>query len=389
MSKVNVFISYARKDYESALRLHNDLKNLGVTPWLDSEDLLPGEKWETNINKVIKTCTYFIALLSSHSVSKKGFVQKEIKRALDVLDEFPDSTIYLIPARLDDCEPNNEKLQAIHRVDLFPSYEDGLKRILSVLIPDKIDSKITPLPDEFEAKVTPPPDYQYRRITGSKETDHTYFEMVKTRFLETKDAIAKRIVSDFLNEGDSIVLDGGTSLVAVANEIVSRFKLAPITTHFSIMTHNRRAFDILTDGTDLSAYLDVFLAGGLYNRNLNAFFGAHTVAAYTNYFPKVVVIGAVGISSKHGLFCHGNTEELALKQFLSAMPTRDRIIVVDFTKIGVLNGHCFCKPQNLSLNTDRCIIVSNKPDETADKSIKERFANELLSFSSYAAIETI
>ncbi len=41
--------------------------------------------------------------LSKKSVTKSGFVQAEIKYALDVADEQPEGTIFIIPLRLEEC----------------------------------------------------------------------------------------------------------------------------------------------------------------------------------------------------------------------------------------------------------------------------------------------
>ena len=127
--KIKVFISYAREDSEFAIKLYNDLKKIEVIPWIDIEDLLPGEDWEYMITKNIKESSFFIALLSSNSISKRGHVQKELKRAFDLLDEFPPEHIFIIPVRLNECEPLHEKFQPIHWVDSFPSYEKCLKKI--------------------------------------------------------------------------------------------------------------------------------------------------------------------------------------------------------------------------------------------------------------------
>jgi len=55
---------------------------------------------------------------------------------LDILDELPSAEeIFIIPVRLDECEPVEERLQVLHRVDLFASYETGLNQILRVLRP--------------------------------------------------------------------------------------------------------------------------------------------------------------------------------------------------------------------------------------------------------------
>ena len=125
-----VFISYAQEDTDASTRLYNDLKNAGLNPWLDKEDLLPGQSWNLEIKKAIKKSKYFVALFSSKSVQKRGYVQKEFKLALDVFDEFPEGEIFAIPARLDECEIPYERFRSIERVDLFPSWEEGIKRLL-------------------------------------------------------------------------------------------------------------------------------------------------------------------------------------------------------------------------------------------------------------------
>ena len=113
-SDIKVFICYAREDREVAKRLYDDLKGAGVSPWMDTEDLLPGQNWKVIIPQVLKESSYVLVLLSSHSVSKRGFVQKELKKALDLLDEFSPYDIFVIPVRLDECQPADERLQNLH-----------------------------------------------------------------------------------------------------------------------------------------------------------------------------------------------------------------------------------------------------------------------------------
>jgi len=139
--EVKTFISYAREDLDYAQTLYNILKNVGVEPWLDVESILPGQKWRTAIKSAIKNCNYFITLLSSRSVSKKGYVQKELKEALEYLDEFPDSKIYIIPIRLDECYPSDIKLHDIQWVDFFPSWDKGIEKLFRVLVPEWCESR--------------------------------------------------------------------------------------------------------------------------------------------------------------------------------------------------------------------------------------------------------
>ena len=136
MFKNKIFISYAKEDQNFAEKLYSDLKDQGFNLWMDKNNLVPGQNWKIEISKAINESTFFLALISSNSISKAGFTQKELKQAIDILDAYPKSDIFIIPVRIDDCKPIDEKLQLLHWADLFPSYEKGLKEIIRVLKPD-------------------------------------------------------------------------------------------------------------------------------------------------------------------------------------------------------------------------------------------------------------
>ena len=126
-----IFISYARQDSDAARRLYNDLSSkTDLKPWFDKEDLLPGQSWDLEIRKALKKSRYFIALFSSTSVSKRGYVQREFRKAIDTLDEFPEGEVFAIPVRLDDCEIPYERFRSIERVDMFPDWDKGIQRLL-------------------------------------------------------------------------------------------------------------------------------------------------------------------------------------------------------------------------------------------------------------------
>ncbi len=136
-NKPKVFISYAREDFEIARKLSHDLRNAGVNTWLDKENILPGQVWKGEIRQAIRECRYFLVLISSNSVSERGYVHKELKFALEILDELPSNDIFIIPVRIDNVVPINERLMDIHHVDLFSSYySQGLEKILRAVIPE-------------------------------------------------------------------------------------------------------------------------------------------------------------------------------------------------------------------------------------------------------------
>ena len=128
-----VFLSYAREDLKIAKKIYNDLAGKGINVWLDDNALIPGQNWRYEITQAIRGSNYFLALLSSNSVSKIGYVQKELKMALDILDNYPQDKIFIIPVRVDDCEPVDEKLGDLHWADLSADYEAGIQKIMHVL----------------------------------------------------------------------------------------------------------------------------------------------------------------------------------------------------------------------------------------------------------------
>lgn len=170
-----IFISYADEDLETARRLYRDLKSLGADPWLDKEDLLPGQDWEREIGRTIIASSHVLALISQHSVNKRGFVQKELRQALDVLKEVPPDKIFIIPCRLDDSKPQHESLSKLHWVDLFPSYDDGLARIaqsLSISTPvTQVSSVPTPSKQKRRAAPAEVPDEVFSLIETTAERD--------------------------------------------------------------------------------------------------------------------------------------------------------------------------------------------------------------------------
>jgi hypothetical protein len=113
-----ISISYAHEDQAFTLEIYDSLQEKGLSPWLDVKKLLPGQEWKLEIEKAIRDSTIFIACLSKNSVDKKGFVQAELKRALDITDLMPEGKIYIIPVRLDDCEVPT-RLSKFQWVDYF------------------------------------------------------------------------------------------------------------------------------------------------------------------------------------------------------------------------------------------------------------------------------
>jgi hypothetical protein len=119
-----------REDEEKVENLYQKLSDAGFKPWMDTKDVLPGERWKPRIQRAVRHSDFFLACLSANSVNKRGFLQKEIKDALDIWQEMLDSDIYLIPIRLEDCEVP-EGLRDFQWVNLFE--QDGWARLVKAI----------------------------------------------------------------------------------------------------------------------------------------------------------------------------------------------------------------------------------------------------------------
>ena len=119
--KLRVFLCHASQDKPVVRELYQRLNAEGwIDPWLDEEKLLPGQDWDMEIEKAVEAADVVIVCLSNTSVSKEGYIQRELKYALDIALEKPEGTIFIVPLRLDDCELPR-RLRSWHYVDYFPA----------------------------------------------------------------------------------------------------------------------------------------------------------------------------------------------------------------------------------------------------------------------------
>jgi hypothetical protein len=132
--RLRVFLCHASDDKPAVRKLYRQLLEDGFKPWLDEEDLLPGQDWLREITRVVRASDVVIVCVSSRAVQKQGFIQKEIRMALDVADEMPEGSIYLVPAKLDPCDMPG-RLARWHWVELFKDHGyERLQRALALRV---------------------------------------------------------------------------------------------------------------------------------------------------------------------------------------------------------------------------------------------------------------
>ena len=128
---LRVFLCHSSADKPAVRELYQKLRaEPWISPWLDEEDIFPGMDWNLEIQKAIRETDAILVCLSKSSITKEGYVQREIKTALDYADEKPDGTVYIIPVRLDECKPP-ERLAKWQYADYFEGQrERGFQRLL-------------------------------------------------------------------------------------------------------------------------------------------------------------------------------------------------------------------------------------------------------------------
>lgn len=146
---VQVFLCHASEDKTKVVEVYHFLRQQGFKPWLDKEDLLPGQRWEQEIPKALRASGFILIFFSQNSVSKRGYVQREFKLALDVLEEIPEDQIFVIPVRLDVCSVP-QQFHFLQYCDLFET--GGIDRVVRAIRTVLKDGKQT----QVESSMSPP-----------------------------------------------------------------------------------------------------------------------------------------------------------------------------------------------------------------------------------------
>jgi len=126
-----VYLCHAKEDAPAVKNLYDKLQQNGCDPWMNEIDLSGGQDESLEIKKTLKNADFVIVCLSTQAVRKAGKLHKEVRWASDYQDEMPPGEIFLIPVRLDDCEPPLP-LSHLHCVDLFAPY--GFEKLLKSLM---------------------------------------------------------------------------------------------------------------------------------------------------------------------------------------------------------------------------------------------------------------
>lgn len=143
---MRIFISYAHEDIEHAEKMGSALsRHPDVELWFDKMKLLPGDYWNESILDAIEKSDIILLLLSTHSVNKSGFVQKEFREAIERISLLPPGKKLIIPVRLDECTPLHRELKRIQYLDMFPDWDVSMDKLFKSLSLSRYNKKYVAL----------------------------------------------------------------------------------------------------------------------------------------------------------------------------------------------------------------------------------------------------
>ena len=194
--KLIVFLCHAQEDKPKVVELYDRLRSVSwIDPWLSDAKLLPGQEWKTEINDALNTAHVIIICLSNNAIAKAGYVQKEIKLALDIADEKPEGSIFIIPWLFDECVVPTS-LKKYHWVSpflsnsysmLLLSLEENARKLhieingepaantyydnedLALYKFEKVSAEDVPLPYTFYIGKYPVTNAQFKRFLTAKD----------------------------------------------------------------------------------------------------------------------------------------------------------------------------------------------------------------------------
>ena len=162
----------------------------------------------------------------------------------------------------------------------------------------------------------------------------SYNEQVE-RFSDEKRRIALA-AAELMNKGDTIGLTPGTTTTQIMRALHPKKSITVVTNTVNVAME-------LSNRPDVS----VFVTGGFLHGGWFSLVGQAATDALHRIFLDKVFIGANGIHAGHGATAY-HPDEAALNTVM-VQQAREKIVVVDHSKLGVLATHLFCPIREVNL----------------------------------------
>jgi hypothetical protein len=103
-------------------------------PWT-LDGVGPGEEWDAVIRQRLREADLVLAFLSRMSITKRGYVQREYRFALEIAAEQPAGLIFMVPVLLEECDPPDLRVGSIglQQFQWFKLHEAGVAQLITYL----------------------------------------------------------------------------------------------------------------------------------------------------------------------------------------------------------------------------------------------------------------
>lgn len=174
---------------------------------------------------------------------------------------------------------------------------------------------------------------------------------------DEKERIAQFVVQ-LVNDGESLMIDGGSTTLKVAENLISRKNMLVVTNSPSIA-------EVLVEMKDIK----VILTGGEFAKGSNTLIGNAAEASLSQYRADKAIIGISGMIVDEGFFS-AVPQEAEIKR-LMAQNSSQTIVVADSSKIGTPAFSFVCDFNKVS------ILVTDKNISKQDMETLERQGIEI------------
>lgn len=175
---------------------------------------------------------------------------------------------------------------------------------------------------------------------------------------EGKQIIAEKALQ-FVQDGQIIIFDGGTSAVLIAKSLPKTIRLTVITNSFPIAS-------ILEE----YEHIEVFFAGGKLLKDSYVTVGNETIRFFGKFRPDICFLGICSIHPQLGV-TGPNFEESEVKSVM--IKSAQKVIALStLEKLGTAESFHVCPTENLS------VIITDRPEELEEIQVYETLGIQVL-----------
>jgi DeoR/GlpR family transcriptional regulator of sugar metabolism len=181
------------------------------------------------------------------------------------------------------------------------------------------------------------------------------YEEKKNNQLELKDRIAKYAAKQFVRNDSVIILEAGTTVARMSDELAQYSGLNILTNGLHTLTSIKK----------LLPHASILSCGGMLRDVSYTFVGPTAETFFQQVHAHYLFVSASGFTTEHG-FTDPNMLEIAIKRAMSAS-ARKTVMLMDSTKLGSCSLQTTFQPSEVD------IVVT---DEGADESILQFMREE-------------